>query len=186
MGVRTLAHAAGLASAAAMAVVCVPAAMAVETGAARITGCTDPDVSGTAKLVELPSEEGVKTVWVHVTVKGLPPGKHGVHIHERAACVPCSAAGGHFDPGPSGNSSPDGNHPFHSGDLPNLEAKGRVGALSAMTTRVTLSPGPLSLFDADGSAIIVHVGEDTYCTNGPEAGCAGGARAACGIIERID
>jgi Cu-Zn family superoxide dismutase len=73
-----------------------------------------------------------------------------------------------------------------SGDLPNLVANAGVGLLHATTTRVTLSPGPLSLFDASGSAIIVHVNEDTYCPDGPDAGCAGGGRAACGIIEPAD
>jgi Cu-Zn family superoxide dismutase len=33
-------------------------------------------------------------------VKGLPDGKHAVHIHEVGACEPCAAAGGHHDPGP--------------------------------------------------------------------------------------
>ena len=68
-----------------------------------------------------------------------------------------TVAGGHFDPGPAGNTDPDANHPFHMGDIPNLEvgANGE-GKLTGVTTRVTLSPGPLSLFDADGSAIIIH------------------------------
>ena len=44
------------------------------------------------------------------------------------------------------NTSPDGNHPFHSGDLINIEANKRGNAhLNTTTTRVTLSPGPLSL-----------------------------------------
>jgi Cu-Zn family superoxide dismutase len=108
-----------------------------------------------------------------------------VHIHETAACEPCSAAEGHFDPGPAGFSSPDGNHPYHSGDLINIEARGRKGRgrLNVLTTRITLAPGPLSIFDADGSAFIIHVNPDTYCPGGEEAGCAGGGRVACGIIE---
>ena len=65
--------------------------------------------------------------------------------------------GGHFDPGPAGNPDPDANHPFHMGDIPNLEAGADgMAVLQGVTTRVTLSDGPLSLFDADGSAIIVH------------------------------
>ena len=60
------------------------------------------------------------------------------------------------------------------------------GFLRTDTSRVTLSPGPLSVLDEDGSAIIVHVDPDTYCPEGEVAGCAGGARAACGIIELAD
>jgi len=118
-------------------------------------------------------------------VKGMTPGKHAVHIHETAACQPCSAAQGHFDPGPNSNSSPDGNHPFHMGDLINIKVKRNgTGVMRTKTSRVSLSAGPLSLFDADGSAFIIHDLEDTYCPDGEASGCAGGSRAACGIIEK--
>ncbi len=154
---------------------------------AKISGCTDPGIRGILKLKEKASAEGVKEVEVKLRIEGLSPGAHGVHIHERATCEPCGAAGGHFDPGPVGLPSPDGNHPFHSGDLVNVVAKSNgSGRMKHTTSRITLSPGPLSIFDADGSAVIVHVDPDTYCPDGVVAGCAGGARAACGIIERVD
>ena len=73
------------------------------------------------------------------------------------------------------------------GDLPNIEVdENHQGTLSTTTSRITLSDGPLSIFDADGSAVIVHVGADTYCPQGEEAGCAGGARAACGLIRQVE
>lgn len=158
---------------------------------ADIGGCTpDSKVYGIANLREKPTEEGIKQVRVTLFVKGLPPGKHAVHIHETGICeetASCTTAGGHFDPGPNGNPSPDGNHPFHSGDLINIDVNQfGFGILSTNTTRVTLSEGPLSIFDDNGSAFIIHVNPDTYCPDGAEAGCAGGARAACGIIEPKD
>ena len=70
-------------------------------------------------------------------VKGLPPGNHAVHIHETADCVPCGDAAGHFDPGPNGNSSPDGNHPFHSGDLINIKVKKSGKGNAKLITRTT-------------------------------------------------
>ncbi|MDH5427298.1 MAG: superoxide dismutase family protein [Nitrospirota bacterium] len=151
---------------------------------ADIYDCVNTDIQlGTAQLKEEKTDEGVKEVSVTMMVKGLTPGKHAVHLHETASCVPCGAAAGHFDPGPHGFSSPDGNHPFHSGDLINIEANPQGNAhLNTTTTRVTLSPGPLSLFDGDGSAFIIHVNPDTYCPDGAVGGCAGGGRAACGII----
>lgn len=154
-----------------------------ETATAVIKGCTDDGIAGLARLRERPSDEGVKLVDVTFLVFGLTDGKHAVHIHQTAACEPCGAAGGHFDPGPASNTSPDGNHPFHSGDLVNIDSDDGFAFLHAVTSRVTLSPGPLSLFDADGSAFIIHINEDTYCPEGEEAGCAGGGRAACGIIN---
>jgi Cu-Zn family superoxide dismutase len=156
------------------------------TATAEIRGCTDASITGRAQLSEIPSQEGVKQVLVELTVKGLPDGKHGVHIHETANCTPCAAAGGHFDPGPYGNPSVDANHPFHTGDLVNINVHGGYGVLLTLTTRVTLSPGPLSIFDKDGSALIIHEKPDTYCPQGDVHDCAGGGRAACGIIEGVD
>jgi len=158
---------------------------------AAIVSCEDPNQQiGTAILREEGSDEGIKEVSVDVKINGnriLTEGKHAVHIHETGSCAPCGSAGGHFDPGPFGFTGPDGNHPYHSGDLVNIEIlnKGQ-GHVRTVTSRVTLSEGPLSIIDADGSAIIIHVGEDTYCPDGAAAGCAGGARAACGIIELVD
>ncbi|MEA2624651.1 MAG: superoxide dismutase, Cu-Zn family [Candidatus Binatota bacterium] len=160
-----------------------PAGLSIaRTAVADIVGCEDDGIVGHAELAEVESRDGVKVVVVRVRATGLPDGRHGVHIHEVGTCEPCSAAGGHFDPGPAGNPSPDGNHPFHSGDLVNLKVKDGEGKMRTVTSRVTLSPGPLSIFDADGSAIIIHAGKDTFCPNGEKAGCAGGTRAACGVI----
>ena len=56
--------------------------------------------------------------------------------------------------------------------------------MKVATTRVTLSDGPLSLFDADGSAIIVHGNPDQGITGEPKSGVSGGPRVACGVIEK--
>ncbi len=152
---------------------------------AQINGCTDSGISGKAKLKERWSEEGVKLVNIKIWVTGLSDGKHAVHIHETAQCQPCGAAQGHFDPGPHGFSNPDGNHPFHSGDLINIESKNGNAFMETTTSRITLSPGPLSIFDNNGSAFIIHTNMDTYCPDGIVKGCAGGSRDACGIIEMV-
>jgi Cu-Zn family superoxide dismutase len=125
-------------------------------------------------------------VEIHLTAKGLKPGNHGVHLHAVGKCEPdFTAAGGHFDPGPAGNPDPDMNHPFHMGDLPQLVADANGNAtLDAITTRVTLADGPLSLFDADGSAIILHGNPDQGITGEKGSGVSGGPRVACGVIEK--
>ena len=169
---------------AATALPCAAAGDEPVRAVALIKGCEDPGVSGRMDLVERPSVEGVKLVDVTLAVQGLPDGKHAVHIHEVGACKPCAEAKGHFDPGPAGKSSPDGNHPYHSGDLINLEVRGATGAMKTTTSRIALSPGPLSVFDKDGSAVIIHTDPDTYCLEGEIKGCAGGGRAACGVIEK--
>jgi Cu-Zn family superoxide dismutase len=178
---------------------CLASAAALADDAAKATaefkGCGEAKVTGTATLTEQVTPEGVKQVTVAMKVQGLKDGKHAVHIHEVGQCEPCAAAGGHHDPGPSGQSRPDTtadtvpatdiNHPFHMGDLVNLEVKDGVGTLEHTTSRVTLSPGRLSVFDADGSSIIVHTQADTYCDEESELkkGCAGGAREACAVLK---
>ncbi len=142
-------------------------------------------ISGTADFVERTMGTG-KIVDVTVAVTGLKPGLHGVHLHAVGKCEPdFAAAGGHFDPGPAGNTDPDANHPFHMGDVPplNVTANGR-GTMKVSTTRVTLSDGPLSLFDADGSAIIIHANPDQGITGEPKSGVSGGPRIACGVINK--
>lgn len=142
-------------------------------------------ITGTAQLTE--RKQGTATiVEIMLTATGLKPGLHGVHLHAVGKCEPdFAAAGGHFDPGPAGNTDPDANHPYHMGDIPNLEvaANGR-GTLRAMTTRVTLSEGPLSIFDTDGTAIIIHANEDQSKTGEPKSGVSGGPRVACGVVTK--
>ena len=159
-----------------------------KTAKATLAGCTDPAITGTATLKEFESAEGIKKVYVQMKVKGLTDGKHAVHIHEVASCQPCGAAKGHHDPGPFGKSTPDApdfNHPYHMGDLVNINVVNGVGTLHTVTTRVSLSEGRLSVLDEDGSAFIIHTNEDLYCDKDDELnkGCAGGSRDACGIIE---
>ena len=159
---------------------------------ANISGCTDPAISGTAELTEELTSEGIKQVTIKISVDGMSDGKHAVHIHENGECTPCSAAGGHHDPGPYGVSRPDANsenhninHPFHMGDLVNIEVDDGEGKLETTTNRITLSPGRLSIIDDNGSAFIIHTFEDTFCDDEHElvSGCAGGPREACGVIS---
>jgi superoxide dismutase, Cu-Zn family len=142
-------------------------------------------ITGTADFVESQQGNG-KIVNITVTVSGLKPGNHGFHLHAVGKCAPdFAAAGGHFDPGPAGNADPDANHPFHSGDVPQLTAAANGRAtMKAATTRVTLSEGPLSLLDADGSAVIVHGNPDQGITGESKSGVSGGPRIACGVIEK--
>ena len=154
-------------------------------------------ITGTVELREVDAQTagshdvkfmtGMKAVEITVTVTGLKPGVHGMHLHAVGKCeAPAfTSAGGHFDPGPAGNADPDMNHPFHMGDLPNLvaDANGKA-TLKAVTTRVTLADGPLSVFDADGTAIIIHANPDQGITGEAKSGVSGGPRVACGVITK--
>jgi Cu-Zn family superoxide dismutase len=108
-------------------------------------------------------------------------------LHAVGKCDPpgFTSAGGHFDPGPYGHTDPDTNHPFHMGDLPNVDAKaGAEASVTATTTRVTLTEGPLSVFDLDGTALIIHANPDQGITGPEKSGVSGGPRVACGVLEK--
>jgi Cu-Zn family superoxide dismutase len=135
-------------------------------------------IVGTATFTQLGA--GVRLV---LDVKGLPPGAKGVHLHEVGRCEAPRfvSAGGHFNPRARrhGLLNPEGPH---AGDLPNITiGPDGSGRLETLTDRVTLSEGPTSLFDADGSALVVHAGPDDFRTD-PTGNS--GDRIACGAIGR--
>lgn len=134
------------------------------------------------------SQNDTGTVVIVATVQGLTAGFHGFHIHETGQCdasgdTPFASAGGHYNPLTA-------SHPDHAGDLPSLlvNADG-TGQLMAVTDRFQLA----DLFDADGSAVVIHSGADNYA-NIPErygqpddetlkAGDSG-TRVACGVLQQ--
>jgi Cu-Zn family superoxide dismutase len=60
------------------------------------------------------------------------------------------------------------------------DANGRA-TVHHTTTLISLGSGPNGLFDADGSAIVVHASPDDQRTD-PSGNS--GARIACGVVER--
>jgi Cu-Zn family superoxide dismutase len=123
------------------------------------------------------------TVRVVVAVRGLPPGVHAVHVHTTGKCESPGfmSSGGHFNPGgrQHGSQNPQG---AHAGDLPNMTvAADGTGRLETTTTQFTLGAGATTLFDADGSALVVHAAPDDFKTD--PTGNAG-ARIACGVIVK--
>ncbi|MBI2268411.1 MAG: superoxide dismutase family protein [Candidatus Blackburnbacteria bacterium] len=135
---------------------------------------------GTGRFVKV-------TVGLSGDVEKLTPGLHAVHVHEKGTCEGgFKCAGGHFDPGPAGNTDPDVNHPFHAGDLPNIEIDEEgEGRLEAITTRFTLSSGPLSILGRDGTALMIHGNPDPYKGGPAGSGISGGPRIACGVVYKV-
>lgn len=120
-------------------------------------------------------------VLLSAEVSGLAEGGHGFHIHESGTCDPdFAAAGGHYNPAGSGHGFTSDGGP-HAGDMPNIFANADGTARAdVLNARVSLEDGAdATLFDDNGSAIIVHENPDTY---GADAGAGG--RVACGVIER--
>ena len=121
-------------------------------------------------------------VLLSLAVKGLPAGEHAFHVHAVGKCeAPFNSAGGHFNPGNKkhGLMAPDG---AHAGDMPNLHipASGEL-TVEVYNPMITLEKDkPNSVFDNDGSAVIIHAGKDDYKTD--PTGEAGG-RIACGVVQ---
>ena len=118
------------------------------------------------------------------SLKGLPPGLHGFHLHQNPSCdpkekdgkmVPALAAGGHYDPSDTKrHDTPWGDG--HLGDLPALfvDAEGNAN-------QPVLAPR-LKEADLEGRSLMVHVGGDNHSDHPATLG-GGGARLACGVIK---
>lgn len=127
-----------------------------------------------------------KIVHVEMQFTGMPPGPHGIHFHAVGKCdgtgtTAFATAGAHYNPLGRQHGLDNAAGP-HAGDAPNFtvgeEGSGRV---SFTTDRVSLTEGSTSLFDDDGSAIVIHAGADDQKSQ--PAGNSGG-RIACGVVKR--
>lgn len=117
------------------------------------------------------------------TLKGLPHGLHGFHMHVNPSCdagekdgkmVAGLAAGGHFDPAKTekhGMPWGDG----HLGDLPALYVD-----MDGKATQPVLAPR-LKMVDLKGHSLMIHAGGDNHADHPNPLG-GGGARMACGVI----
>jgi Cu-Zn family superoxide dismutase len=130
---------------------------------------------GTATLAQ--DESGVR---IAIGVKGLPPGRHGFHLHAAGRCEgpDFASAGPHFNPGKKAHGAP-GSAEAHAGDLPELVADAEGVAMVGFIVRgVSLAPGPSSLLGGTGTSLVL--------TTGPEDGQAEprGARLVCGVVTK--
>jgi len=135
------------------------------------------------KIGTVTFEDSEKGLVIKPHLKGLSPGEHGFHIHEKASCEggekdnkwnPGLAAGGHLDPQHTGKHlGPYGQG--HLGDLPVL-----VVDKNHQANKAVVAPR-LKMADIEGHSIMIHAGGDNYSDNPPMGG--GGARIACGVIN---
>ena len=144
---------------------------------AELTNTSGQSV-GTARFTQAGN-----VVRILVEAKGLPPGPHGAHIHAVGKCDPpdFNSAGPHFNPTNKqhGALNPQGSH---AGDLPNLTVgPDGTGRMETTTEQLSLGSGPSSVWDADGSALVVHASPDDFKTD--PTGNSGG-RIACGVLVK--
>jgi Cu-Zn family superoxide dismutase len=156
-----------------------PTAQAPTTPAAK---ATLKDVQGKT-LGEATLRDSPAGVLVKLDLVNVPPGPHAFHIHTVGKCdaPDFMTAGGHFNPTTMKHGLLATGGP-HAGDMPNLfvPADGKL-SVEVLDSNVTIAAGAKSLFDADGSALVLHATADDYATD--PAGNAG-ARIACGVVSK--
>lgn len=173
--------------------------------AALITGCTkgSPEMNesdqqiGVAEIVghaDLISKDGQKigtaslakeASWLEIELDltGLEPGTHALHLHTTGLCeVPeFKSAGGHLNPADKthGKLSDGG---AHLGDLPNIEVPDHGKLALTVPVGEDADADLAAIFDADGTALMIHAGADDYKSD--PAGAAG-PRIACGVVQNV-
>jgi Cu-Zn family superoxide dismutase len=147
-----------------------------ETAAAELKFVDGSD-AGSIKLTQTPAGALLK-----IDLKGLKPGPHGLQVHKVGKCDgDFASAGPIYNPLAAKHGFLNDEGPM-AGDLPNVYA-----AADGTVVAEILSPflhvdenGGDSLFDADGSALVLFEKADDYRSN-PEG--AAGARIACGVLK---
>ena len=121
---------------------------------------------------------------VRGTVTGLVPGRHGIHVHERANDGDdCAAAGPHYNPYDVAHGDVAAAE-RHVGDFGNIEAD------EAGTAAVDLWLRHASVFGGKrnvvGRTLVIHAGEDDLGLGGDDGSRAtgnSGPRLACAVIR---
>ncbi len=162
---------------------------------AVLVGCTTIGTIPASRIatVTLQSANGLPTGTAQITAAGdsltlnlatagLPAGTHGLHLHMIGSCAApaFSSAGGHLNPArhQHGTANPAGSH---LGDLPNLIVDTKSAATLSVKLNGSRAELEAALFDADGTALVIHADQDDYKTD-PSGNS--GARIACGVLQR--
>ncbi len=155
-------------------------AAALATSSAQAQTTSAELKNGTGEIVgKVSLTAAPKGVLVRVEAKGLTPGWHGLHFHEKADCSKAdfTSAGGHTHGAGDrlhGLLNPKANE---TGDLPNLYVDGQgMGATEVFSSLITMA----ALRDADGSAVVIHANADDHLTQ-PIGGA--GPRVACAEVK---
>lgn len=134
---------------------------------------------GVATLTEAPGG-----LVMRIEARGLTPGWHGLHFHEKADCSSADfkSAGGHTRHDAAAVHGLLNPAASETGDLPNLFAGADGVAMaevfSPFVSLTAADRGPL--LDADGSALVIHAAPDDHLSQ-PIGGA--GARVACAVIK---
>ncbi|NBB15848.1 superoxide dismutase family protein [Caulobacter sp. SLTY] len=169
-------------SAVAVCAIALPALAQPASVTVPLKGAKGEDM-GAVTLTEAP-----KGVLVKVEAKGLTPGWHGLHFHEKGDCgtPDFKSAGGHVHGAGTVVHGLLKDGANEAGDLPNLwvgaDGVGKAEVFSPWTS-MKGAGGRQALQDKDGSAVVIHAKADDHMSQ-PIGGA--GDRVACGVIKGGD
>lgn len=135
-------------------------------------------VSGTINFKQKDGE-----VYMVAELAGLKPGKHAIHIHEKADCSSedGKSAGGHWNPTNEKHGKWDATTGYHRGDIGNFIAnEDGEGTVKFSTDEWCLGCGDKDR-DIIGKSVVIHEGADDF-TSQPSGDA--GKRVACGGIAQ--
>jgi Cu-Zn family superoxide dismutase len=129
---------------------------------------------------EQTSADSTTITW---NIKGLTPGDHGFHIHEKADFSNgCMSAGPHYNPHGKNHGGPE-DEDRHVGDMGNVTAGADGVATGSLTDRLIKLDGEFTVI---GRSVMVHADPDDLGKGGFEDSLTtghAGARLACGEIK---
>ncbi|WP_228242676.1 superoxide dismutase family protein [Porphyrobacter sp. GA68] len=133
--------------------------------------------AGTATLMR-----SGETLLMQVSVSGVPSGSRAIHLHTTGQCTApdFESAGPHLNPFGRQHGLADPAGP-HLGDLPNLNVRASGVTTARMEIADNAARALPNIFDADGTAVIIHAQADDNVTD--PAGNAG-SRIVCGVLRR--
>jgi Cu-Zn family superoxide dismutase len=178
------------------------AAASLLAGSISLTACTHkggsgpigaapavPLVNAAGQIMgEVRGGDGDNGAELQITAHGLPPGVHGIHIHDVGICQPpdFKSAGGHWNPANKqhGSQNPNGEH---MGDLQNVTVaadgtlKARIVVPGTYLTNLgrNVKAGAVPILDTNGAAVVIHAKPDDYKTD-PSGNS--GDRIACAVL----
>jgi len=120
---------------------------------------------------------------VEGTIDGLPPGDHGLAVHETGdVSEGCASLGDHYNPRGARHGSPDsGESGRHAGDLGNIRADESGRAKFRIVDPI------LKVWDVIGRSVVVSSDKDDFglgCSTRSKIDGNCGVGLACGIIAR--
>lgn len=135
--------------------------------------------SKTEGSVTLTETDGMVSLEAHIN--GLTPGKHAIHLHQKADCSSDDGKStqGHWNPTFENHGAWGSDAGFHRGDIGNFEADASGHGMITFKTDLWCIGCADETKNIMGKAIIVHQGEDDL-TSQPSG--AAGARISCAAL----